>query len=83
MWFAEEMNTVFENAIKPAIESEDCGHFTAHRVDKAEFNDDITDEIIAGIKECRFVVADLTGYRDGVYFEAGYAKGLGKPVIFK
>lgn len=28
------------------------------------------------------MVADLTGYRGGVYFEAGFAKGLGKPVIF-
>ena len=45
-------------------------------------NDDITDAIIAEIKECRFVVADLSGYRGGVYYEAGYAKGLGKPVIF-
>jgi hypothetical protein len=52
MWFAEEMNTVFENAIKPAIESEDCGHFTAHRVDKAEFNDDITDERRLFVRMC-------------------------------
>lgn len=28
------------------------------------------------------MVADLTGYRDGVYYEAGFAEGLGLPVIY-
>jgi len=32
--------------------------------------------------ECRFIVADFTGQRGGVYFEAGYALGLRKPVIW-
>ena len=53
------------------------------------------DEIINRIYEARFVVADFTcsperseengkipgGVRGGVYFEAGYARGLGKEVI--
>jgi len=82
MWFSPEMKDVFDNSIKPAIEAEECGSFKAFRVDNHEHNNDITDEIIAGIKACRFMVADLTGYRGGVYYEAGYAKGLGKPVIF-
>ncbi len=81
MWFSDDMKLAFEKAIKPAIEAEECGDFIAFRVDNKEHNNDITDEILAGIKACRFMVADLTGYRGGVYFEAGYAKGLGKPVI--
>jgi nucleoside 2-deoxyribosyltransferase len=28
------------------------------------------------------LVCDLTGYRGGVYFEAGFAYGLGLPVIY-
>ena len=28
------------------------------------------------------MVADLTGYRGGVYWEAGFAFGLGLPVIY-
>ena len=28
------------------------------------------------------MVCDLTGYRGGVYFEAGFAYGLGLPVIY-
>ena len=82
MWFSSEMKEVFETAIKPAIEAKECGTFKAFRVDNHEHNNDITDEIIAGIKACRFMVADLTGYRGGVYYEAGFARGLGKPVIY-
>ena len=82
MWFSPEMASVYETAIKPAIEAKECGSYKAFRVDNHEHNNDITDEIIAGIKECRFLVADMTGYRGGVYYEAGFAKGLGKPVIF-
>ena len=43
---------------------------------------DINDEIIATIRRSRFMVCDLTGYRGGVYFEAGFAYGLGLPVIY-
>jgi len=42
----------------------------------------IDDEIIARIKTPRFVVADFTKHRGGVYFEAGFALGLGMPVIW-
>lgn len=82
MWFSPEMFPVYDNAIKPAIEAKECGAFKAFRVDNHEHNNDITDEIIAGIKACRFMVADMTGYRGGVYYEAGFARGLGKPVIY-
>ena len=34
------------------------------------------------IKNSRFVVADVTDQRPGVYFEAGYAMGLGLPVLW-
>ena len=41
----------------------------------------ITDEIMAEIRRSRFVVADYTGQVNGVYFEAGFALGLGLTVI--
>lgn len=78
MWFSDQVQEAYDKAIEPAVR--ECG-FQACRVDKIEHNNDITDEIIAGIKESRFVIADMTGYRGGVYYEAGYAKGLGKEVI--
>ncbi|MDC0935459.1 hypothetical protein OAS39_04160 [Pirellulales bacterium] len=40
------------------------------------------DQIIAEINDSRFVVADLTGARGGVYYEGGYARGHGLPVIW-
>ena len=80
MWFDDEVKEAYEKAIEKAIEDKEF-NFKAFRVDKKEHNNDITDEIIAGIKQSRFVIADLTGYRGGVYYEAGYAKGLGREVI--
>jgi nucleoside 2-deoxyribosyltransferase len=42
----------------------------------------INDRIIAEVRACKFCVADFTGQRNGVYFEAGFALGLGKPIIY-
>lgn len=45
-------------------------------------NQTIPDAILAGIKQSKFCIADFTLQRAGVYFESGYALGLGKPVIY-
>jgi len=79
MWFAAEMDTLYQQAIKPAVE--DAG-FDCKRIDSLEHNNKICDEIIAEIRRSRFVIADFTGQRGGVYFEAGFAMGLGIPVIW-
>jgi nucleoside 2-deoxyribosyltransferase len=34
------------------------------------------------IRNARFVVAELSHANDGAYWEAGFARGLGKPVIY-
>lgn len=56
------------------------------RIDRSEHNNKIDDEIIAEIRRAQFVVADFScgadGARGGVYFEAGFAAGLGKPVVY-
>lgn len=86
MWFTEEMNDVYERAIKPAIEFIEEGkskpRFEAIKIDNVEHTNDINDEIIAQIRRSRFLVCDLSGYRGGVYFEAGFAYGLGLEVIY-
>ncbi|GAB4513470.1 MAG: hypothetical protein Tsb004_20590 [Allomuricauda sp.] len=53
-------------------------------IDEIDYESDITinDAIIAQIKKCKFLVADFTEQKHGVYFEAGYALGLKKPVIY-
>jgi len=86
MWFAPEMNTVYEKAIKPAIEyieeRDKQSRFDAVKIDNVHHINDINDEIIAQIRRSRFMVCDLTGYRGGVYFEAGFSYGLGIDVIY-
>lgn len=79
MWFANEMQSVFDAAIGPAIS--DAG-LRPLRIDLKEHNNKICDEIIGEIRRSRFVVADFTGNRGGVYYEAGFAHGLGKQVIW-
>lgn len=86
MWFTEEMDEVYQGAIRPAIEYQENGleesRFRALRLDNEEHINNINDEIIAQIRRSKFMVCDLTGYRGGVYFEAGFAYGLGLDVIY-
>lgn len=79
MWFDDSMTPVYDTCIHPAIEA---AGYKPLRVDRKEHNDKIDDEIIAQIRRSRFVVADFTGQRGGVYFEAGFAKGLGLDVFW-
>jgi hypothetical protein len=79
MWFDESTNLAYRQAIKPAVE--DAG-FEPVRIDLKEHNNKICDEIVAEIRKSRFMIADFTGQRGGVYFEAGFAQGLGLPVIW-
>lgn len=50
-------------------------------VDEVGHNDGVMDKIISLINESRYVVADLTHHKSGVYYEAGYAKSKGIEVI--
>tara|TARA_R110002012_G_scaffold77282_3_gene195494 strand:- start:37217 stop:37951 length:735 start_codon:yes stop_codon:yes gene_type:complete len=91
MWFSPEAQSAFDDGIRPALA--ELG-FDARRIDQKEHNNKIDDEIIAEIRQCRFLVADFTCgttepdrkgiaiARGGVYFEAGFAMGLGIPVIW-
>jgi nucleoside 2-deoxyribosyltransferase len=79
MWFSKEMATAFEDGFAPAILA---AGYEPLRIDKKEHANKIDDEIIAEIRRSAFVVADFTGHRGGVYFEAGFAVGLGLPVIW-
>ena len=79
MWFAPEMDAIWREGLKPAIEE---AGYEPVRLDETEHNNKICDEIIAKIRRARFVVADFTGQSRGVYYEAGFAAALGLPVIF-
>jgi nucleoside 2-deoxyribosyltransferase len=79
MWFSDITEEAWKNGIYKAI---DKAGFNPQRIDLVQHNEKICDRIIVEIKRSRFVVADFTGSRGGVYFEAGYAMGLGLPVIW-
>jgi hypothetical protein len=79
MWFNEGLRPVWDEGISPAIES---AGYKPLRIDRVEHNNKIDDEIIANIRRSKFVVADFTGNRGGVYFEAGFSRGLNKEVIW-
>jgi nucleoside 2-deoxyribosyltransferase len=79
MWFAPELHEAFELGLAKAVS--DCGYFP-FRIDKKEHANKIDDEIIAEIRKSRFLIVDFTGHRGGAYFEAGFAMGIGLPIIW-
>ena len=79
MSFDRSLLPVYENAIAPAIESTG---YRPYRVDSKPHLERIDAKIIAEIKNSRFIVADVTQQKAGVYYEAGFAHGLGIPVIW-
>lgn len=83
MWFHESTTEACEEGIEPAIME---AGYEPLRIDRKEHINKIDDEILAEIRRSRFLVADFTqgedGARGGVYYEAGFAHGLGIPVIF-
>lgn len=79
MSFSPELKSVYDNAIAPAVTATG---YRPYRVDADHHLDRIDAKIIAEIKNSRFIVADVTQQKAGVYYEAGFAHGLGIPVIW-
>lgn len=78
MWFDPAQNPT-SDAIKSAIAA---SGYRPIRIDEVEHVNRIDDEILAKIRQSRFLVSDFTGQRHGVYFEAGFMLGLGRTVIW-
>jgi nucleoside 2-deoxyribosyltransferase len=79
MSFDAGLRSVYDNAIAPAIEA---AGYRPYRVDATAHLERIDIKIIAEIRQSRFLVADVTQQKAGVYYEAGFAYGLGIPVIW-
>jgi hypothetical protein len=80
MSFASALQTAYDDGLKLGIE--DTKYYKPFRMDREEHNEKIDDHIIASIRKSGLLVADFTGQRAGVYFEAGFALGLGIPVVW-
>ena len=73
MMFSPETASTYEQIYKPVIQSL---NFSVMRIDEKQFNGSIIGEITAEITDSVALIADLTGNRGGVYYEAGIARGL-------
>ena len=73
MMFSDKTNVFYEKAYKPIIQSL---NYSVMRIDEKEYTGLIIEEIQNEITDSVALIADLTGNRGGVYYEAGIAKGL-------
>jgi len=74
-----ELESIVENVFRDAIRQTGFDLFILRDHPKAGL---IDDRLRAEIRAARFLIADLTHGNAGAYWEAGYAEGLGKPVIY-
>ncbi len=79
MSFQEDLDEAYFLGIKPAVE-QDCG-MLAIRMKELHHNADICDRLLSEIRQAQFIIAEFTGHRNGVYYEAGFARALGRDVI--
>lgn len=78
IWFDESMNesiAAIEEGIRDAGYQPVC-------IKDMYFPDRIMDKALAEIRKSRFIIVDLTENRGSVFFEAGFAHGLGIETIF-
>ena len=75
-----ELDAFVKDIVKPAVK-EGIGYDLVDMNDVARAG--IIDNIMrTEIRDAAFVIVDLTHENSGAYWEAGYAEGLGKPVIY-
>lgn len=74
-----ELDRFLRDAIKPAVLT--LGYTLEDMRDAARAG--VIDNVMrARIRDAAFVLVDLTHANAGAYWEAGYAEGLGKPVLY-
>jgi hypothetical protein len=75
----EELTRILWEHFKPAVKATG---FDLVRLDEDPPAGLIDDRLRVEIRTSRFLVADLSDRNPGAYWEAGFAEGLGKPVIY-
>lgn len=73
------LDSVLDSTFKPAVLE---AGFDLYRLDEVPKAGLIDDRLRVEIQSSDFLIADLTHDNLGAYWEAGYAEGLGKPVIY-
>ena len=75
----EALTKIFDNVIKDAVT--ETG-FEIRKLDEEHRAGSIDDKLRVEIRRSRFLISDLTDDNNGAYWEAGFAEGLGMPVIY-
>ena len=78
MQFTEEFNNLYSHVIEPVCKEKG---FECIRADDIYTNGLILEDITASIKEASLIIADITPDNANVFYELGYAHGIGKPTI--
>lgn len=73
------IDKVFKEYFKKAVAKTG---FELLRIDEKPKAGSIDDRLRVEIRTSRFLIAELTDGNHGAYWEAGFAEGLGKPVIY-
>lgn len=79
MAFDPALSAAWIDGLRPGIAA---AGYRPERVDTGHHNGRIDDRIMAMIREAWFVVVDVTTQNRGAYFEAGFALGLDRQVIW-
>jgi hypothetical protein len=74
-----DLDSLFKDVLKPAVKQTGFDLFILPERPKAGL---IDNRLRVEIQTSRLLIADLTHENAGAYWEAGYAEGLGKPVIY-
>ncbi|WP_395375794.1 hypothetical protein [Marinicella sp. W31] len=79
--FEDNMISIFNSYVRKAIEDLNF-IYTVVNQNNSSHDKAISDEIIATLKSCKILIADFSNQRNSVYFEAGFAMGMGIPIIW-
>lgn len=74
-----ELDAIFRDFFKPAIAATG---YALKRLDEEPRAGLIDDRLRVEIRQSKFLIADLSHANAGAYWEAGFAEGLGMPVIY-
>lgn len=78
MQFTDEFNVLYSEVIKPTCEE---FKYKVVRADDFYTSGLIVEDIIRSIRESTLVIADVTPNNANVFYEVGFAHGIGKPTI--
>jgi hypothetical protein len=78
-WGDQDLDNLVEKYLRPAVKQ--TGYDLRSLAESARAGL-IDDRLRVEIRRSRFLVADLTHGNNGAYWEAGFAEGIGLPVIY-